>query len=93
VLLGGRPQLWEPFDAAIGRLTPRTPELLGILAKTFSDPVRLALPALGRLDALIAGLSQETIPARIVRTGIAAAYPDIPLIALVQQGTAALSIY
>jgi hypothetical protein len=73
---GGRPQLWQPFDAAISRLRPRPPELLGILAKTFSDPVRLALPVLGRLDALIAGLSQETIPARIMRTGIAAAYLD-----------------
>jgi DNA-binding CsgD family transcriptional regulator len=73
---GGRPRLWEPFDAAVGRLRPRPPELLGILAKTFSDPVRLALPALGRLDAMIADLSQETIPARIVRTGIAAAYLD-----------------
>jgi DNA-binding CsgD family transcriptional regulator len=73
---GGRPELWEPFDASIGRLRPRPPELLGILAKTFSDPVRLARPVLGRLDAVIAGLSQATIPARIVRTGIAAAYLD-----------------
>ena len=51
---GGRPDLWEPFDAAIGRLRPRPPELLGVLAKTFSDPVRLAPPVLGRLDAVIA---------------------------------------
>ena len=57
-------------------MTPRPPELLAILGKTFSDPVRLAPPALGRLDAAIARLSRETIPARIVRTGIAAAYLD-----------------
>ncbi len=73
---GGRAYLWGPFDTAIGRLTPRPPELLAILGKTFSDPVRLAPPALGRLDAAIARLSRETIPARIVRTGIAAAYLD-----------------
>jgi len=72
----GRADLWEPFDTAIGRLTPRPPELLAILGQTFSDPVRLAPPALGRLDAAIAKLSRETIPARIVRTGIAAAYLD-----------------
>lgn len=73
---GGRPELWKPFDAAIGGLRPRLPELLAILSRTFSDPVRLALPTLSRLDAVIAGLSQETTPARIVRTGIAAAYLD-----------------
>ena len=73
---GGRADLWAPFDTAMARLTPRPPELLAILGQTFSDPVRLAPPALGRLDAAVAKLSRETIPARIVRTGIAAAYLD-----------------
>jgi DNA-binding CsgD family transcriptional regulator len=73
---GGRAELWGPFHTAIGRLTPRPPELLAILGATVSDPVRLAPPALGRLDTAIAKLSRETIPARIVRTGIAGAYLD-----------------
>jgi DNA-binding CsgD family transcriptional regulator/tetratricopeptide (TPR) repeat protein len=73
---GGRADMWEPFDAMVSGLAPRPPELLAILGQTFSDPARRARPALGRLDAAIAGLSQETIPARIVRIGIAGAYVD-----------------
>ncbi|GAA3598058.1 LuxR family transcriptional regulator [Nonomuraea rosea] len=73
---GGRAELWEPFHAAIGRLRPGPPELLDILGKTFSDPARLAPPVLARLDAAIAGLNQEIIPARIARIGIAGAYVD-----------------
>ncbi|GII59180.1 LuxR family transcriptional regulator [Planotetraspora thailandica] len=73
---GGRAELWEPFHAAIRRLRPGPPELLDILGKTFSDPARLAPPVLDRLDAAIAGLKQEVIPARISRIGIAGSYVD-----------------
>jgi DNA-binding CsgD family transcriptional regulator len=73
---GGLAELWEPFDAATSRLAPPPPELLTILSRTFSDPARLALPVLARLNAAISGLSQETSPARIVRTAIAAVYVD-----------------
>jgi DNA-binding CsgD family transcriptional regulator len=72
----GRADMWEPFDAAVRRLAPRPPELLAILSDTLSDPARRALPVLGRLDAAIAGLSQDTVPARIVRIGVAGAYLD-----------------
>jgi hypothetical protein len=41
--------------------------LLSILARTFSDPARLARPVLGALDAAIDRLRNETSPARIVR--------------------------
>lgn len=73
---GGRPELWAPLEAAIRRLEPRPPELLTILAETFSDPARTARPALDRLDGAIDRLPEETSPARIVRIGIAAAYLD-----------------
>ncbi|GAA3467413.1 helix-turn-helix transcriptional regulator [Nonomuraea roseola] len=72
----GRAELWQAFHAAVGRLRPGPPALLDILAKTFSNPARLALPALDRLDAVIANLHQEIIPARISRIGIATAYVD-----------------
>jgi DNA-binding CsgD family transcriptional regulator len=72
----GRADLWEPFDADLCRLVPRPPELLAVLARTFSDPARLARDAMGRLEAIIGGLNEEPNPARIVRTGIAAAYVD-----------------
>ncbi len=73
---GGRAQLWEPFDVALGRLTPRPPERIALAASTLSDPVHRALPVLGRLDAVIAEQDRETSPARIVRTGVAALYVD-----------------
>jgi DNA-binding CsgD family transcriptional regulator len=73
---GGRAQLWEPFDAALSRLTPRPPEQIALAASTLSDPVHRALPVLGSLDAVIAEQDSETSPARIVRTGVAALYVD-----------------
>jgi len=73
---GGRSELWEPFDAALARVTPQPPETLAVLSKTFSDPARTAAPVLDRLDALVAGLRDETDPIAIVRIGIAAAYVD-----------------
>lgn len=73
---GGRSELWEPFDTAIGQVRPHVPEILAVLSKTFPDPARTALPALDQLDAAIAGLRHEADPVRIVRVGIAAAYVD-----------------
>ncbi len=73
---GGRAQLWEAFDVALGRLRSRPPERIALAASTASDPVHRALPVLGRLDAVIAEQDRETSPARIVRTGVAALYVD-----------------
>ncbi|WP_406036562.1 AAA family ATPase [Micromonospora sp. NBC_00898] len=73
---GGRAELWTAFHQAVDRLRPQPPQLLAILSRTFSDPARLALPVLDRLDAAIARLRNETSPARIVRTAIAGSYLD-----------------
>jgi len=73
---GGRAELWTAFETAVARLRPRPPQLLSILAGTFSDPVRLARPVLRQLDAVIDGLYTETNSARIVRTAIASSYLD-----------------
>ena len=73
---GGRAELWPAFHAAVARLRPRPPHLLSVLARTFSDPARLAQPVLGQLDAVIDRLHTETSPARIVRTAIAGSYLD-----------------
>jgi DNA-binding CsgD family transcriptional regulator len=73
---GGRAELWTTFHTAFDRLRPRPPQLLSILARTFSDPARLAPSAIADLDAAIAGLRTETSPARIVRTAIAGSYLD-----------------
>jgi DNA-binding CsgD family transcriptional regulator len=73
---GGRPELWEPFGSAVARLWRRPPELLALLEATFADPARDALPVLDRLDGAIAGLKDETSPARIARVAMAGAYLD-----------------
>jgi DNA-binding CsgD family transcriptional regulator len=73
---GGRGELWPAFHTAVERLRPQPPQLLSILARTFSDPARLARPVLGQLDATIDLLRAETSPARIVRTAIAGSYLD-----------------
>lgn len=75
-LFGGHPELWEPFHAAVARLTPNAPQLLLLASRTLSDPVRMAGPVLGQLDVVIAGLDVETDPTRIVRTSMAAFYVD-----------------
>ena len=72
----GRPELWPAFHTCIDRLQPRPPRLLAILARTFTDPAHLALPALPDLDTAIRGLQLETSPARTVRTAMAASYLD-----------------
>jgi len=72
----GRPQLWPAFHTAVDRLRPHPPQLLAILSDTFSDPAHRAYPIVGRLDAAIGRLRNETSPARIVRTAIAGSYLD-----------------
>ena len=73
---GGRAELWKPFHTALHNLKPQPPKLLAILADTFGDPARTALPALARLDKAIDALNGETSAPRIIRVGIAAAYLD-----------------
>jgi DNA-binding CsgD family transcriptional regulator len=73
---GGRAELWPAFHTAVARLRPQPPQLLSILAHTFSDPARLAQPVLDQLDAAVDRLRKETSPARIVRTAIAGSYLD-----------------
>ena len=70
---GGRPELWEPFYAA---LPPQPPTVLHLWTHTFADPAHAALPALGALDDAIARLAEEADPVQIVRIAIAADYVD-----------------
>ncbi|WP_351235906.1 AAA family ATPase [Streptomyces sp. NPDC002133] len=72
---GGRPQLWRPLDAALGRFTADT-GILAVTRATFADPARCTPDDLARLDTAIAELTYESDPVHIVRVGIAAAYVD-----------------
>ncbi|MCI2422401.1 AAA family ATPase [Saccharopolyspora sp. K220] len=73
---GGRPELWEPFYAALDRLTPEVPPLLSVCSKTFPDPARTGVAAKAELDAVLSGLHNEVDPTRIVRMGTASVYLD-----------------
>jgi DNA-binding CsgD family transcriptional regulator len=73
---GGRAELWESLYGALARLEPPVPADLCLSAKTLSDPVRLAAPVLGQLDAAIEALADESDPTRIVRLAFAGIFVD-----------------
>lgn len=74
--LGGRAELWPPFDAVLARLAPNTPASLDLASKIVADPVRTASPALKQLDAAIADLAGETDPVQIMRIADACGFVD-----------------
>jgi DNA-binding CsgD family transcriptional regulator len=73
---GGRAELWAPFDQALGWLKPEVPELLTLVSATFADPARTVRPALGRLDAAVAALTEQTDPVWVARVGLACMFVD-----------------
>ncbi len=73
---GGRPELWRPFHAALGRLKPRPPRLLGLSASLLGDPARATPEDVAELETVIGGLHDEADPAVIVRTGRASLFVD-----------------
>jgi len=75
-LYGGRPELWEPFDAAMARTPSPLPDILDLWSKTMADPVRKGAAALGQLTAAIADLGTETDPTRIERIATAGVFVD-----------------
>jgi DNA-binding CsgD family transcriptional regulator len=74
--LGGSPELWEPFHAAMNRLRPRGPTVLDLQSDTYADPARTAILAMPGLDAEIGKLNDQTDPAAIVRVAMAGVWVD-----------------
>lgn len=73
---GGRPGLWEPFEAATARLGPDVPVLLDVCHKSFGDPVRGAATVAEQLSDELARLLEERDPIRITRVALAGVYTD-----------------
>jgi DNA-binding CsgD family transcriptional regulator len=73
---GGRPELWEPFQAALTGLVPGGCAELDLLAGTHADPARSAIGIVSQLDAAIADLPREASHSRILVLGAAAARTD-----------------
>jgi DNA-binding CsgD family transcriptional regulator len=72
---GGRAQLWRPYLATLGRMSPAAPEENVLLTNGF-DPVRATPAVLGRLDAAIVRLRDESDPNLIGKLIAAAVYLD-----------------
>ncbi len=73
---GGRPEVWEPFDAAISRLGSRVPEVLSLRSRTYTDPIHTDVRTLDRLAAAVRSLRDEVDPTRIVRIHIVSFWID-----------------
>jgi DNA-binding CsgD family transcriptional regulator len=74
--LGGRPELWMSFRAAMSGFAPDVPKDLYLLGQTFADPVRTAAGVLPLVDAAIAGLRSETDHLRILMISSTAHFTD-----------------
>ena len=74
--LGGRPELWTSFHAAINGFAPDVPKDLYLLSQTCADPVRTAAGVLPLVDAAIAGLRSETDHLRILMISSTAHFTD-----------------
>lgn len=73
---GGRDALWEPFHAALARLTPEPPVLLSLCASLFADPARATPAEVDELEARITRIGDDSDPLRIVRLGRASFFVD-----------------
>lgn len=73
---GGRPELWDPFLAALGRLGASVPDVVRLSSEMLGDPARTAEGAVEMLDAAITGLAGEVNPSRIIRIALAASFVD-----------------
>ena len=73
---GGRRELWDPFYAALGRLSPGPPADLALTIDMFADPVRTGVAALPRFEAALCTVHRETDPHVINDIAAAATYAD-----------------
>ena len=74
---GGRPQLWDPFRAALARPgSASVPATVLLSSEMLADPARTAGAALELLDAAIARLAGEVNPSRIIRIALASTFVD-----------------
>ena len=71
-----RQELWEPFYAAVARLTPRPPALLSLCAVTLGDPARATSEHMTELRTIVSRLPDVNDPAQIVWIGRAAFFVD-----------------
>ena len=74
--LGGSSDRWEPFYAALARLSPSPPPLLTLNIDLFADPARTGPAALPRLEAALSTVHHEVDPNVIENIAGSAMYAD-----------------
>ena len=74
--MGGRPELWDSFHAALARLFPEPPAELALTIDLFADPARTGVAALSRLEAALRTVHHEVDPNVIENIAGAAMYAD-----------------
>jgi DNA-binding CsgD family transcriptional regulator len=90
--LGGRRELWDPFYAALARLSPGPPPDLTLCIDLFADPARTGVAALPRLEAALRTVHYDYDTELIQNVASATMYSDRmaevrePLWRLVRQG-------
>ena len=73
---GGRRELWEPFYAALARLSPGPPPELALTVDMFADPARTGVAALPRLEAALKTVHGEAARNSVENVAAAAIYAD-----------------
>ena len=73
---GGRRELWDPFYAALSRLSPRPPPDLALTIDMFADPARTGIAALPRLEAALRTVHHEVDPDLVENLAAATIYAD-----------------
>jgi DNA-binding CsgD family transcriptional regulator len=73
---GGRTDPWHAFESALSRLGTAASPVLSVSLSSYGAPARATSRTLEELEALIATLSSEVDPVRIVRIALAAFYVD-----------------
>jgi len=74
--LGGSAERWDPFYAALARLSPGPPPLLALNTDLFADPARTGVAALPRLEAALSTVHHEVDPNVIENIAGSAMYAD-----------------
>ena len=73
---GGRRELWDPFHAALARLSPGPPPDLALTVGMFADPARTGIAALPRLEAALRTVHHEVDPNSVENLAAATIYAD-----------------
>ena len=64
--LGGRPEFWPPFQAAMSKFALDLPMELRLASQVHADPARTSAAMLAQIDDAVASLAGETDQVRIL---------------------------